>query len=86
MLLFPISTAPKSTNYNVIKKAFFQTIKQEYKILYPNSPELLLKFEEHPQHNLRWSVFTAGYTAVIKLSPCDFTEWTDGWFESRRRQ
>ncbi len=31
--------------------------------MYPKSLELLLKFEEHPQHNLGWSVFAAVYTA-----------------------
>lgn len=46
-------------NHNVIKK-HFHTIKQEHK----NSQELILIFEEQPQHNLRQCEFTAEYTVV----------------------
>lgn len=63
--MFSTAAAPDLMNYNVLEKRAYSDNKTEiYKSFYPNSSELLLKFEEHPQRNPGQSVFTAGYTAV----------------------
>lgn len=47
-----------STTTNPMIYKLIQTKKQEYKTLYLNSLQLLLKFEEHPGCNLRQSVYS----------------------------